>query len=304
MMVNFIDQNRQSWGVEPICHNLPIAPSTYYTAKAQQADPGRCSARARQDAQLEPQIGRVWNENLQVYGARKIWKQLLREGIKVARCTIERLMQKMEIQGVRRGKVKKTTMTDPKNLTPSDLVKRDFEASCPNQLWVADFTYVRTWSGWVYVAFVIDAFAKTIVGWQASRRMTEDLTLCALEQALWSRPVNAELIHHSDHGSQYLSIHYSERLSDFGIKASAGSVGDAYDNALAETINGLYKTEVIRKKGSWKGLDDVEYATLEWVHWYNTKRLMSSIGYVPPAEYEKRYYDQLKVPHVELGLRL
>lgn len=245
----------------------------------------------------------MWEASQKRYGARKVWHELKREERVVARCTIERLMRQMGIQGVVRGnKSVRTTWSDPNNPTPEDLVQRDFHAEGPNQLWVADFTYVATWSGWVFVAFIIDAFAKTIVGWRAATKMTADLTLDALEQAIWARPVNAGLVHHSDHGSQYLAIRYSERLTDEGITPSAGTVGDAYDNALAETVNGLYKTEVIRHQGPWKGLEDVEFATLEWVHWYNTKRLMSSIGYVPPAEYEAAYYTEQKLRLVESGL--
>jgi transposase InsO family protein len=303
MMVEFIDQSRESWGVEPICDNLPIAPATYYSAVAGRRDPSKLSALRRRDDELRPHIQRLFDDSTRRYGARKVWRELKREGRAVARCTVERLMRQMGLVGVSRGRKSiRTTWSDPNNPTPEDLVQRDFHAERPNQLWVADFTYVATWSGWVFVAFIIDAFAKTIVGWRAATRMTAELTLDALEQAIWARPVNAGLVHHSDHGSQYLAIRYSERLADEGITPSAGTVGDAYDNALAETINGLYKTEVIRHLGPWKGLDDVEYATLEWVHWYNTKRLMSSIGYVPPAEYEQAYYTEQKLRLVESGL--
>ena len=268
MMVQFIDEHRGNWGVEPICDNLPIAPSTYYGTIAGRKDPNKLSSRRRRDSELRPHIQRVFNGSTRRYGAKKIWHELTREGREVARCTVERLMKEMGIAGVVRGrKSLRTTWADPNSPTPSDLVQRDFHAERPNQLWVADFTYVATWSGWVFVAFIIDAYAKTIVGWRAAKRMTAELTLDALEQAIWSRPVNAGLIHHSDHGSQYLAIRYSDRLTEAGITPSTGSVGDAYDNALAETINGLYKTEVIRHLGPWKGLDDVEYATLNWVHW-------------------------------------
>jgi transposase InsO family protein len=304
MMVGFIDQNRQTWGIEPICDALPIAPSTYHEVKAGEADPSRLSARRRRDIELRTQIQNVWDENFQVYGPRKVWNQLRREGVVVGRGRIERLMKQMGLKGTTRGqKSIQTTFADPNNSTPEDLVQRNFHATAPNQLWVADFTYVVTWSGFVFVAFVIDAFAKTIVGWRVSTKMTTDLTLDALEQALWARPVNAGLIHHSDHGSQYLAIRYSNRLADAGITSSAGTVGDAYDNALAETINGLYKTEVIWKRGRWKGQEDVEFATLEWVDWYNNRRLMSSIGYVPPAEYEQAYYNQERTRLVESGLK-
>ena len=241
-------------GVEPICDALPIAPSTYYEVKAGIDDPSKLSHRRRRDGELKTLIQKIWDENWQVYGPRKVWKQLLREGETVGRGTIERLMRQMGLAGTIRSPGKRrTTFADPKNSTPEDLVQRDFEPAAPNQLWVADFTYVATWTGVVYVAFVIDAYAKAIVGWRVSTRMTADLTLDALEQALWARPVNAGLIHHSDHGSQYLSIRYSDRLARAGIDASAGTVGDAYDNALAETINGLYKAEVIWKRGPWKG---------------------------------------------------
>lgn len=303
MMVRFIDENRGTWGVEPICSNLPIAPATYYKNLAEHVAPDRASPRRIRDAELRERIHKVWDESRQLYGARKVWLQLKREGQRVARCTVERLMRQMGIQGVVRGQKKRTTWPDPSNPTPTDLVQRDFQASSPNQLWVADFTYVATWSGFVFVAFVVDAFAKTIVGWRAATSMTAGLTLDALEQALWSRTVNAGLIHHSDHGSQYLSIRYSERLKDMNISPSTGTVGDAYDNALAETINGLFKTEVIRRRGRWKGLEDVEFATLDWVHWYNTKRLMSSIGDVPPAEYEAAYYTQQETRLVEPALK-
>jgi putative transposase len=303
MMVGFIDQHRETWGVEPICENLAIAPSTYHAEKASQADQTKLSARRRRDAELRTHIRRVWDASGNRYGARKVWHDLKREGRVVARCTIERLMRQMGLFGLVRGnKSVRTTWTDPNNPTPEDLVRRDFHATAPNQLWVADFTYVATWSGWVFVAFIIDAFAKTIVGWRTATKMTADLTLDALEQAIWARQANAGLVHHSDHGSQYLAIRYSERLTEEGITPSAGTVGDAYDNALAETINGLYKTEVIRHQGPWKGLEEVEFATLEWVHWYNTQRLMSSIGYVPPAEYEAAYYTEQKLRLVESGL--
>jgi putative transposase len=304
MMVSFVDQNRTAWGVEPICDALPIALSTYYEVKASEADPGRLSARRRRDGELREHIRRVWDDNFQVYGPRKVWKQLVRDGVAVGRGRIERLMRQMGLQGTTRGdKTKRTTFSDPHIPTPEDLVQRQFQATAPNQLWVADFTYVATWSGFVYVAFVIDAYAKTIVGWRVSTRMTTELTLDALEQALWARPVNAGLIHHSDHGSQYLSIRYSDRLAQAGVDASAGTVGDAYDNALAETINGLFKTEVIWKRGPWRGREDVEFATLEWVHWYNNRRLLSSVGYVPPAEYEAAYYTRESSQLVEQGLR-
>ena len=295
-MVAFIDDHRKAEGVESICKELPIAPSTYYAHKATQADPTKLSPRRQRDASLRIEIRRVWDENFMVYGARKVWRRLAREGHRVARCTIERLMRQMGLQGVVRGKPKRTTVPSDRDSRPLDLVKRVFHATRPNQLWVADFTYVATWSNFIYVAFVIDVFSRMIVGRRAARSMSADLTLDALEQALWARRIKDTLIHHSDRGSQYLAIRYSERLKDAGILPSVGSVGDAYDNALAETINGLFKAEVIRKRGPWKNLEAVEYATLEWVDWFNTKRLLEPIGNVPPAEFEKAYYagSQLK----------
>ena len=246
--------------------------------------------RHRRDQILKLQIQRVWDENHQVYGARKVWRQLNREKIFVARCTVERLMRKMGLRGVVRGKKKMTTVSDPKLNRAPDLVKRIFSASRPNQLWVADFTYVATWSGFVYVAFVIDVFARCIVGWRVATSMKTELVLDALEQALWARKNRRELIHHSDRGSQYLSIRYTERLSEAGIDASVGTTGDSYDNALAETIIGLYKTGIIHHRGPWKGREMVEYATLEWVDWFNNRRLLEPIGNIPPAEKEKEYY--------------
>lgn len=264
-MVAFIDKYRSCYGVEPICAVLPIAPSTYYRCKYLQKTPDKHSHRAKRDNMLEVEIRRVWDENRQVYGARKVWKQLNRESIFVARCTVERLMKKLEIQGVRRGKKVRTTLPSDSVDRPLDLVNRQFVATQPNQLWVADITYVATWSGFVYVAFVIDVFSRYIVGWRVLKSMRTDLVLDALEQALWARGKPRGVTHHSDRGSQYLSIRYSERLSEAGFNASVGSRGDSYDNALAETINGLYKTEVIRKDGPWKNMDDVELATLSWV---------------------------------------
>jgi len=289
-MVTFIDEHRAHYGVEPICAQLPIAPSTYYYHKAREVDPAKIPARHLRDKALKPQIQRVWEENFRVYGARKVWRQLKREGFSVARCTVERLMRKMGLQGVVRGKKKITTISGPAQDRAPDLVKRAFTASRPNQLWVADFTYVATWSGFVYVAFVIDVYARCIVGWRVSCSMKTELVLDALEQALWARKNRRHLIHHSDRGSQYLSIHYTERLAEAGITASVGTTGDSYDNALAETIIGLYKTEVIRHRGPWKGQDAVEYATLEWVDWFNNRRLLEPIGNIPPKERETEYY--------------
>jgi len=292
MMVCFIDDHRAVYGVEPICRVLPIAPSTYYAHKAQQADPSRCCARAQRDAVLRSQIQRVWDDNLQVYGARKVWRQLLREGWTVARCTVERLMRAMGLRGAVRGRrFTVTTLPDEAAKRPLDLVERDFTVTAPNRLWVADLTYVATWQGFVYVAFVIDAFARNIVGWCVSNHLRTDLALDALEQAIHARITGQGLVHHSDRGSQYVAIRYTDRLSDAGIEASVGSVGDAYDNALAESVIGLFKTEVIQRRRSWSSLKQVEFSTLEWVDWFNHRRLLEPIGYVPPVEYEEAYYN-------------
>jgi putative transposase len=285
-MIAYIDRNKHRYGVEPICRVLPIAPSTYYAANRRPA-----SARAVRDTQLKVEIARVHAEHFGVYGARKVWRQLHREGICVARCTVERLMGELGLEGVRRGKAHKTTTPDVAAARPADLVERDFSATRPNQLWVADLTYVATWSGFVYVAFIIDAFSRFIVGWQAARSLRTDLALDALEMAIWRRQAQLEgLVHHSDRGSQYLSIRYTERLVEAGAVTSVGSRGDSYDNALAETIIGLYKTELVRRRGPWRGIDQVEYATLEWVDWFNHRRLMEPIGDVPPAELEAAYH--------------
>ena len=291
-MVSFIDGHRSTYGVEPICAQLPIAPSVYYEYKRRQIEPQRVPARTCRDAELSREITRVYEESFRNYGARKVWLQLNREGIAVARCTVERLMRAEGIEGVRRGRRCRTTIPDNAADRPLDLVNRQFTATQPNQLWVADFTYVATWAGFVYVAFVIDVFARRIVGWRVTRSMSTDLVLDALEQALWSRAAPAGLVHHSDRGSQYLSIRYSERLGDAGIQPSVGSTGDSYDNALAETIIGLFKTEVIHRRGPWRHVESVEYATLEWVDWYNNHRLLRPIGDVPPAEKELAYYRQ------------
>ena len=293
-MVPFIDEHRAEHGVEPICAELPIAPSTYYEHKAREADPERLPARVKRDLALSVEVKRVWDDNYQVYGARKVWRQLKREHIDAARCTVERLMNRLGIEGARRGAKCWTTISDDALARPADLVNRQFTATRPNQLWVADITFVDTWAGFVYVAFIIDVFARRIVGWRVSRSLRTDLVLDALEQALWSRQDTEGLIHHSDRGCQYLSIRYTERLAQAGIDSSVGSVGDSYDNALAETINGLYKTEVIRRRGPWKNIEDVEYATLEWVDWFNHRRLLEPIGNVPPVEYEMMYYRQLE----------
>jgi putative transposase len=291
-MVTFIDQHRADYGVEPICAVLPIAPSTYYRHKDLELHPEKRSIRAKRDENLKIDIQRVWNENRQVYGVRKVYKQLKRESILVAKCTVERLMKKLDIQGVRRGKKCYTTVPGELADKPLDLVNRQFVATRPNQLWVADITYVSTWSGFVYVAFVIDVFSRCIVGWRVLKSLQTDLVLDALEQALWARGKPKGVIHHSDRGSQYLSIRYTERLSEAGFNASVGNRGDSYDNALAETINGLYKTEVIRKDGPWKNLDQVEQATLSWVDWFNNRRILEPIGDIPPAEFEMLYYQQ------------
>jgi putative transposase len=273
---------------------LQIAPSGYWRHAAHQRDPQLRCARAQRDGVLAPQIERVWRANMQVYGAQKVWKQLNREGIPIARCTVERLMKRLGLQGVRRGKVVRTTLSDMKAPCPLDRVNRQFKAERPNQLWVSDFTYVSTWQGWLYVAFVIDVYARRIVGWRVSSSMHTEFVLDALEQALYARRPERDgaLIHHSDRGSQYVSIRYSERLAEAGIEPSVGSKGDSYDNALAETINGLYKAEVIHRR-SWPTRESVELATLEWVAWFNDHRLLEPIGYVPPAEAEANYYRQL-----------
>jgi transposase InsO family protein len=295
-MIAFIDDHREVYGVEPICRILPIAPSTYHARLAQRADPTKASPRTRQDQMLMAQIRRVHEANFGVYGARKVWRQLAREGIAVARCTVERLMRQMGLRGAVRGKETRTTIADKAAPCPADKVNRQFRAPHPNALWVSDFTYVATWQGFVYVAFIIDVFARRIVGWRVSRTAHADFVLDALEQALHDRrPVKGGLIHHSDRGSQYVAIRYTERLLEAGIEPSVGSVGDSYDNALAETINGLFKTEVIRRRGPWRNMEAVEFATLEWVDWYNNRRLLEPIGNMPPAEAEARYYAQLEV---------
>ena len=302
-MVGFIDDHREAYGVEPICEVLPIAPSTYHEAKARQADPSRLPERALRDAELCEEIERVWKENFGVYGARKVWRQLLREGFPVARCTVERLMRQMGLQGAVRGRAyKTTTIVDEAAGRPADLVRRDFTADRPNQLWVADITYVATWVGFVYVAFVTDVFSRKIVGWRVSNSLRSDLALDALEQALHARPGAEDLIHHSDRGVQYVSIRYTERLAQAGIEPSVGSVGDSYDNALAETIFGLFKTEVIRRNGPWRHIEEVEFATLEWVDWFNNRRLLEPIGNIPPAELEAMYYARQGSPAIGAGL--
>lgn len=291
-MVRYIDDHRERFGVEPICKVLPIAPSAYYEQKAREREPDRRPPRERRDESLKTEIRRVFEENFRVYGAHKIWKQLNREGIEVARCTVERLMRALGMRGVVRGKKFKTTIPDELADRRQDRVNRTFTVSRPNALWVADLTYVATWRGLIYVAFVIDAFARRIVGWRVSSSLRSDIALDALEQALYDREIDdsEQLIHHSDRGVQYVSIRYTERLAEAGIEPSVGSVGDSYDNALAETIIGLYKTEVIRQRGPWRNIEAVELATLEWVDWFNHRRLFQPIGNVPPAEKEDEYY--------------
>ncbi len=303
-MVEFIDEHRDEYGVEPICRVLPIAPSTYHEQKAREADPSRLPDRAVRDAELREEIERVWKENQSVYGARKVWVQLKREGFSVARCTVARLMRQMGLRGVVRGKAyTTTTIVDEAAQRPADLVKRNFTADRPNQLWVADITYVPTWNGFVYVAFVTDVFSRRIVGWRVSKSLRSDLALDALEQAIHFRPDLAQLIHHSDRGVQYVSIRYTERLAEAGIEPSVGSVGDSYDNAMAETIFGLFKAEVIWPNGPWRSLEEVEFATLEWVDWFNNRRVLEPIGDVPPAEFEAMYYEGLESSAKVVGLK-
>jgi putative transposase len=292
---DFVDKHRHTHGVEPICKVLQIAPSGYRRHAAHQRNPDLRCARAKLDDTLKPEIQRVWQANMRVYGADKVYKQMRRERITVARCTVERLMKCLGLQGVRRGKVVRTTIGDMTAARPLDRVNRQFKADRPNQLWVSDFTYVSTWQGWQYVAFVIDVYARRIVGWRQSSSMRTDFVLDALEQALYDRqPERTDaLIHHSDRGSQYVSIRYSERLAEAGIEPSVGSRGDSYDNALAETINGLYKAELIHRRAPWKTKESLELATLEWVSWFNHHRLLEPIGYIPPAEAEENYYRQL-----------
>lgn len=296
-MSQFIDEHREEHGVEPICHALAFAPSTYYAVKQREREP---SARALRDAELAVEIRRIHEHSDGTYGADKVWRQLQREGVTVARCTVERLMRQAGLEGVRRARKRRTTIPDQQAQRPRDLVDRDFSADAPNRLWVSDFTYVMTWSGVVYVAFVIDVFSRRIVGWKADTNMRTELVLDTLEMALWSRdrdgiPLAEDMISHSDAGSQYTSFALTSRLVDAGVDPSVGSVGDAYDNALAETTIGLYKTEKINRRGPWKTLADVELATLEWVDWYNHERLHSAIGYSPPAEFEENHLHQIKM---------
>ncbi|MDT0345703.1 IS3 family transposase [Streptomyces litchfieldiae] len=286
-LVEFVDEHRETYGVEPICAQIQVAPSTYYAAKTRPR-----SARSLRDEELCKEISRVYEENYGVYGARKVWRQLRREGIDVARCTVERLMRTLGLAGALRGGARRrTTVPDPAAQRSADLVKRVFAAERPNRLWVADPTYVATWSGMAYVAFVVDVYSRRIVGWRAAAHMRTDLPLDALEMAVWHRDdALKELIHHSDRGSQYTSIRYTERLVEAGCRPSVGSTGDSYDNALAESVIGLYKTELVRRRGPWRTLDDLELATLEWVDWYNHRRIHSAIGNVTPEEYENAFY--------------
>ena len=293
-MTAFIDENKESYGVEPICRVLPIAPSTYYEHAVRKRTPEKAPPRIQRDGVLKQAIQRVWEENFRVYGVRKVWRQLKREGEQAARCTVARLMKDMGLKGIRRGKSIRTTISNKAMPCPLDRVNRTFRAARPNALWVSDFTYVSTWQGWVYVAFVIDVFKRVIVGWKVSDHMNTQLVLDALNQALDARGRPSGVIHHSDKGSQYLSIKYGERLKQSGLAASVGTTGDSYDNALAESVNGLYKAEVIDYlKEEWDGVNDVALATLDWVHWYNHERLHSTNGYVSPVDAENIYYCSL-----------
>jgi putative transposase len=287
-MTTYIDAQRHRYGVEPICTVLQFAPATYYAAKGRPA-----SARSLRDEDLKGEITRIWNEHRRVYGADKVWAQLRREGIQVARCTVERLMRDLGIRGVVRGKTVRTTFPDAAATRPADLVDRQFRASAPNRLWVADLTYVKTHAGWVYVAFIVDVFSRYVVGWQASRSLRTDLALDALEMAIWARRGEHldGLVHHSDRGVQYLAIRYTERVAEAGAVTSVGSRGDSYDNALAESFHGLYKAELIHRR-AWRGLDDVEFETLEYIDWFNQRRLHGEIGMIPPAELEATHYHQ------------
>ena len=293
-MVQFINDNRLEYGVEPICRVLPIAPSTYHRAKDLEDCPEKRSLRSRHDDLYISEIRRIWTDSKCRYGARKVWQQMKADGIHVARCTVERLMKQYGLQGVWRGKGKITTNSRDDQLRANDLVNRNFNARQPNQLWVADFTYTKTTSGWVYTAFIIDVFARAIVGWKVSNRMNTDMVMAALNQTIADRDNPKDVIHHSDRGVQYLSIRYTDKMADSGVIASVGTTGDSYDNALAETVNGLYKSEVIEYlQEQWHGVNDVELATLEWVDWFNKTRLHSTIGYVSPFEFERRYYDNI-----------
>ena len=303
-MVDFIDKHRDAYGVEPICDVLPIAPSTYREHRARKANPERCSEREKQDEALSAEIRRVWQDSFGgVYGARKVWHQLMRDGHEVARCTVERLMRRMGLRGAVRGRSFKVTTQANESLDrPLDLVKRDFRATRPDQLWVADLTYVATWAGFAYVAFVIDVYSRAVVGWRVLSSLKTDIALDALEQALHARRPADGLVHHSDRGVQYLAIRYTDRLREAGVASSVGSVGDSYDNALAESTIGQFKTEVIRRCGPWRNVEQVEFAVLEWVAWYNRERLHARLGYVPPTEFEAMYHQPQTTPAAEAGL--
>ncbi|MFB7740459.1 IS3 family transposase [Streptomyces sp. NPDC056112] len=286
-----IDHLRVGFGVDPVCRVLELSPSTYFARKQRPK-----SARRLRDEELIPLVTAVWEDSGRTYGARRVTRALVRAGHRVARCTIERLMRELDIEGVIRGQRRRTTIPEPAAPRPPDLVNRRFTAQRPNQLWLADLTYVRTWSGWVYVAFVLDAYSRRIVGWQVANHMRTDLPLDALEMALWRQRIkkDADLIHHSDRGSQYVSIRYTERLVEVGASASVGSVADSYDNAMAEALNGTFKAELIEHQGPWRDFDEVERAVFQWVAWYNGERLHSALSYVPPDEYEQAYWAQVE----------
>jgi putative transposase len=297
-MVRYIDENRDAFGVEPICTTLQVAPSTYYSAKSRPP-----SARSLRDAVLKVALLALWRANYEVYGVRKLWKAMVRAGEDVGRDQVGRLMRELGIWGARRGRKVRTTRSDDTAPRSPDLVERRFSATKPNQLWVTDLTYVASWAGTVYVCFIIDVFSRTIVGWRAATNMRTEMVLDALEMARWSRGTRLEgLVCHSDAGSQFTSVRYGERLAELGALPSIGSVGDSFDNALAETVIGLYKTELIRRRGPWRTVDDVELATLGWVHWFSTTRLHGALGDVPPAEFETTYYLQLAA-HEPLGIQ-
>ncbi len=290
----FVKKYRNQYGVEPICKVLQIAPSAVWARLRVERNPALASDRTKMDVCRKVHIERVWKENYQAYGARKIWHELMREGHIIARCTVERLMRELSIQGVVRGKKVKTTHSDPAQPCPLDKVNRKFRATMPNQLWVSDFTYVSSWAGMLYTAFVIDTYADKIVGWKVSSSAKTGFVLDALEQAIHARRPSEKLIHHSDRGGQYLSIKYTNRLVEIGADPSVGSVGDSYDNALAETVIGLYKTELVHRMGPWKSLTQLEWQTFLWVDWFNNRRLLAPIGYIPPSEAEEKYYENIR----------